>query len=159
MPFLKDSFTYAASYDIKAKYEHKVPKYALVYGTRHPDGVELMNDGMCKARLEFLGQQFSQGRLFDCTPEDEVPDLGELCEEVFGIIKQQGPMTRKAVKNRVIWKHFGKYESKTIGKAVGTLLKSGRLFSNTSKTRINDDVIVGCEPIAGKPCPYDESGC
>ena len=64
--------------DIKAKYHHRVPKYHLIYATRHQDGLELINDAMCKARREFLGAEFTKGLLFDLTPEEEVPDLSEL---------------------------------------------------------------------------------
>ena len=47
------SFRFIASHEIKSKYEHQVPKYVLIFATRHPDGVFLMNDGMCKARRDF----------------------------------------------------------------------------------------------------------
>jgi three-Cys-motif partner protein len=147
---LTSSFTFAASYDIKSKYENKVPKYALVYGTRHADGVELMNDGMCKARLDFLGQQFSAGRLFDCTPDEERPDYDMLKQDVISVIKEDGPLTRKALRNRMIWNHFGKFESKEVNKVIGDLLKSQRLFSSTGKTRINDDVRLSVGPAQNK---------
>src|SRR5207249_3857652 len=95
---LTSSFSFAASYEIKSKYEHKVPKYALVYGTRHPDGIELMNDGMCKARLDFLGKQFCTGMLFDCTPDDERPDFGKLNQDLISATKEDGPLSRKAAR-------------------------------------------------------------
>ena len=143
---LVSSFTFAASYDIKSKYEHRVPKYALVYGTRHPDGVELMNDGMCKARQDFLGKRFSAGRLFDCTPDEERPDFDKLHQDLVAALKEKGPLTRKALRNRAIWKHFGTFESKDVNKAIGNLLKSQRLFSSTGKVRINDDVRLNSTP-------------
>jgi three-Cys-motif partner protein len=140
------SFTFAASYEIKSKYEHQVPKYALIYGTRHPDGVELMNDAMCKARLDFLGKQFSTGMLFDLTPDEEKPDFDKLDADLISLTKEGGPLTRKALRNRTIWKHFGTFESKGVNKAIGNLLKSQRLFSSTGKVRINDDVRLNLTP-------------
>ena len=145
---LASSFTFAASCDIKSKYEHKVPKYTLVYGTRHPDGVELMNDAMCKARLDFLGRQFNTGTLFDCTPDQERPDFDKLTQDVISVIKEDGPLTRKALRNKMIWNHFGKFESKDVNNVIGDLLKSKRLFSSTGKTRINDDVRLSISPFA-----------
>jgi three-Cys-motif partner protein len=56
------------AYPIKAKYHHKVPKYRLIYGTRHPDGIFLMNDIMYDARERFLNSEFTDGMLFDTRP-------------------------------------------------------------------------------------------
>ena len=39
---MRPSFKYVASCAIKAKYRHRVPKYRLIYATRHEDGLELM---------------------------------------------------------------------------------------------------------------------
>jgi hypothetical protein len=146
---LVDSFPYAASCDIKAKYEHTVPKYALVYGTRHLDGIALMNDAMCKARLEFLGNEFHKGRLFDCTPEIEIPDLVELCESLIRIVKEDGPLKRTDLVNRLIFgSYFGTVETKTVKKVIGDLIKAKRLISDTGKDRINDSVMLSCPPCA-----------
>jgi three-Cys-motif partner protein len=139
---LVTTFPYAATYDVKEKYEHQVPKYVLIYGTRHFDGVELMNDGMCKARLEFLGSQFKKDSLFDLTPETEQRDREELWKDLLGFLQQDGPKTRKTLREKVIRTHFCKWQSKEINSALGDLLKSGRIMSSTGKTRINDDVIL-----------------
>ena len=146
---LVSSFPFAASCNIMSKYQDKVPKYALIYGTRHPDGVELMNDAMCKARREFLGNQFSKGWLFDCTPQEEIPDQDKVYNDIVSVTKENGPLTRKAVRNRIIWDHFGTLESKDVNKLIGNLLKSQRLFSSTGKTRINDSVGLSCVPFPG----------
>lgn len=148
---LVSSFTFAAAHEVKSKYEHRVPKYALVYGTRHPDGVELMNDAMCKARLDFLGKRFSTGMLFDLTPDEEKPDFGRLYDDLVSLAQEGGPLTRKALRNRAIWKHFGTFESKDVNKAIGKLLKSQRLFSSTGKARINDDVRLNSTPFVSNP--------
>jgi hypothetical protein len=56
------------------------------------------------------------------------------------------PLTRKALRNKAIWKHFGTFESKDVNKAIGNLLKTQRLFSSTGKVRINDDVRLNLTP-------------
>ena len=89
------SFRFIASHEIKSKYEHQVPKYVLIFATRHPDGVFLMNDGMCKARRDFLGKQFSKGFLFDFTPEKEVVDLEQLCNSIEALAREKGNLTEK----------------------------------------------------------------
>lgn len=137
---LVSSFTFATSCEIKSKYEHQVPKYHLVYATRHPDGVELMNDAMCKARREFLGSRFVKGMLFDMTPEEEKPDVDSLANDLANILQAKGVLTRKALRNQGLWAHFGQHESKDYNLAVTNLLKAGRIHSSTGKSRINDDV-------------------
>jgi three-Cys-motif partner protein len=137
---LVSSFKFAAYCEIKSKYEHRVPKYHLIYATRHPDGVELMNDAMYKARREFLGNQFIKGLLFDMTPDEEKPKVDALADDLVSILQTKGVLTRRALRNEGLLGHFGRYESKDYNLAVTNLLKAGRIHSSTGKSRINDDV-------------------
>ena len=93
---LVKSFTYAASYEVKEKYEHPVPKYVLILGTRHHDGVELMNDGMCDARREFLGSQFKKNWLFDLTPDEEIADTEGLKTDLLEYLGRKRVTPEKA---------------------------------------------------------------
>ena len=68
------SFQFVCSFWVKEKYHHQVPKYVLIFATRHPDGVLLMNDFMCKARREFIAEHVPKNTLFDLTPEEEIVD-------------------------------------------------------------------------------------
>jgi three-Cys-motif partner protein len=140
------SFTYVAACDIKAKYHHRVPKYHLIYATRHEDGLELINDAMCKARREFLGTEFSKGLLFDLTPEEELPDISELRRSLLTVVPEKGHLSRKALRLKGLLTHFGRHETKDYNAAISDLLQSGRLHSSTGKTRINDDVLLGRAP-------------
>lgn len=69
-------------YPIKAKYHYKVPKYRLIYGTRHPDGIFLMNDIMYDARERFLKSEFADGKLFDTRPIEEQKEDVKLLVEI-----------------------------------------------------------------------------
>lgn len=140
------SFQFAASCEIKSKYEHQVPKYVLIYATRHEDGIELMNDGMCKARRDFLGARFVKGRLFDVTPEEEQPDIGELANLLHAILKDKGVLTRKRLHALAIASSFGRYQSKDMNAGTKRLLDTGKIFSETGKNRINDKVRLSCTP-------------
>ena len=57
-----------------------------------------MNDGMCKACWEFLGRQFSNGFLFDLTPEEEVADLNELRDSLEALAREKAHLTRKSLR-------------------------------------------------------------
>src|SRR5262249_19362810 len=128
---MRSAFDYVCSYAVKEKYEHPVPKYLLIYGTRHPDGIELMNDAMHKPNQEFLGGQFVKGWLFDQTPEEAKPDLQPLCEGIEKLVRQKGPLTRKSLRTQTVCSFFGRYASKDHNAAVQSLLKQGRLYSST----------------------------
>ena len=99
-----------------------------------------MNDAMCKARREFLGNRFVKGLLFDMTPDEERPDVDALATVLMGILQAKGVLTRKALRNEGLWAQFGQHESKDYNLAVTNLLKAGRIHSSTGKSRINDDV-------------------
>ena len=142
------SFTYVASCAIKAKYHHRVPKYHLIYATRHEDGLELINDAMCKARREFLGAEFTKGMLFDLTPKEEVPDLSELRASLLALVPHDGSLSRKALRLKGLLAHFGRHEVKDYNAAIGELLKSGKLHSGTGKARINDEVLLARGPFS-----------
>lgn len=136
------SFAYVARCEIKAKYHHRVPKYYLIYATRHGDGLELINDAMCKARVEFLGSEFKKNFLFDLTPEAELPDLGELKRDLLSVLGKDGNMSRKALRLKGLLGHFGRFETKDFNSAIGELIKAGKVSSSTGKPRINDDVML-----------------
>jgi three-Cys-motif partner protein len=139
---LEKVFPYAASCEIKWRYKDRVPKYMLVFATRHLDGIELMNDGMCKAKLDFLGKQFAKNTLFDITPTDEIPDEDKIKEDLIGLAKAYEPLPKGVLKQRLIRKRFGQLPSKDVNTVINSLLKSERLFSATGAPRVNDDVIV-----------------
>lgn len=141
---MRSSFNYVCTYPVKEKYEHQTPKYMLVYATRHPDGLELMNDAMCDARQQFLGAEFAKGRLFEVTPDDELLDLSNLKTTILRIAKDTG--TRKQIRHQALVAVFCRYAQKDLNRAVTELLKSGKLHSSTGKTRINDDVKLSTQP-------------
>lgn len=143
---LVESFTYAAAYEVKEKYSHTVPKYALIYGTRHPHGIELMNEGMCKARRAFLGEQFNKNRLFDCAPEEA--DTGQLKKDLLEYLVGGKRMTRKKLRLEALLRHFCEFQTKDINTAVCDLLKAGRLFSATGKSKIGDEVELSATPFS-----------
>lgn len=144
---LSSVFQFVCTYDVKSKYEHKVPKYLLVYGTRHPDGMELMSDGMCKAKKEFLGRQFNNvGQLFNMIPEKEDIDTDELRSWLRTIMAESPSLTRKALRLKALPQCFCRFTSSDVNRAIAELLKSGKLFSSTGKTRISDEVKISSAP-------------
>ena len=63
---------------------------------------------------------------------------------------EMGPISRKALRLKGLLGHFGRFETKDHNAAIGELLKTGKLYSGTGKTRINDDVMLSPTSFATK---------
>ena len=106
-----------------------------------------MNDGMCKARREFLDDQFSVGSLFDTTPDEARPDQPRLVAELLSFVAESA-RPRKELRFETIMKRFCEFSTSDINGAISDLLRSGKLFSSTGKARINDGVLLGAKPFS-----------
>ncbi len=144
---MSQSFKWVCWYGIKEKYHHKVSKYYLIYATRSDDGIELMNDAMCTARREFVKVEFpKEGVLFDLTPSSETVDLAALCDGLMELVKNRDVFTRRWLRLEALKHLFGRYSTSDYTAAVAALLKSGRLYSKSGRSRINDG-----QPLSTRP--------
>ncbi len=136
-------------YPIKAKYHHKKPKYRLIYGTRHPDGIFLMNDIMYDARERFLKSEFADGKLFDTRPIEEQKDMIVFTKKLYEIVSNKEPIARKSVKLIAMKDFFFRYKTGDYSKAIASLLKGFeglKLYSKSGRTRINDEELLSTKP-------------
>ncbi len=124
---LRLRFTEVCWVGIRARREHSIPKYHMLFGSRHPDALELMNDAMVKARgySDFQVDLFAdeQADRFILESASEWTPRGELILQTI----------RRA---------FCRYYRKDIRGRIEELLKSGTLESETGKLRINDTTRV-----------------
>jgi len=137
-------FNIVCNFPIKEKY-YNIPKYRLIYGTRHPDGILLMNDTMYKAREQFLQKEFADGRLFDIRPEEEQKDMIAFTKKLYEIVKINEPISRKDVKLRAMEYFFCRYNFSDYSDAIKSLLNGFeglKLFSKSGRTRINEDELL-----------------
>lgn len=141
---MSGAFQYVYTYAVKERYHHSVPKYVMVFATRHRDGALLMNDFMCKARRSFVESSLPKDTLFDLTPAEEIVDPAELDDAVLSVFSQQNRnLTRRDVQIRLMGNgFFARLTTSEINKTIIGLLKQGRLFSSTGKTRINDNDFI-----------------
>jgi hypothetical protein len=138
---LRSRFSEVAWHPIKAKPHHTTPKYYLVFGTRHIDGLVLMNNEMVKSRRELADMAKPRERmLFETRPEELVPDLDRLPGIILEIAKT--PMTRKLVIYNTIKSAFCDFDQTEIRGCIELLLKQASLRSKSGKTRINDDEVI-----------------
>jgi len=142
-------FNGVCCYPIKEKYAHKVPKYRLVFGSRHPDAMRLINDAMCNARDRFLKKELIDDRLFDLRQKDEKHDPSRLHEAILTVLRKEKRLKRRDVIARTLELVFGEYFVKEYGAAIYTLQKQGALCSASGKTRFNDDEWLSIQPFSG----------
>ncbi len=99
------------------------PKYFMIFASRHPDALQLMNDAMWNARHDAV---FTMDLLAD----SEVPRLIlDLADE---------PLSRDELITCVMRKEFSRFKRTEIRRHIEDLLKSQQLVSSTGKWRIND---------------------
>ncbi len=144
-------FDEVCSYGIKERYEHAIPKYRLLFGSRHEDAFLLMNDAVCKARDEFLGKQRVDGYLLDMRADDEIHDPDRLRKVIMD--KLTTSMTRKELIVRAMHGVFAEYKEAEYKRMIGSLLKEGKFCSKSGKTRISDHEVLFPKTSFNGRCP------
>jgi len=130
-------FNEVCQHAVKALPHHTVPKYYLIFASRHPDALLLMNDEMVKSQrvLADLAKPKTP-HLFEMRSTELVPDIDELPSI---ILKHASvPTERKEVILSVVRECFCMFAKKEIRGCIENMLKKGVLKSETGKTRIND---------------------
>lgn len=124
---LRERFSEVGYTAIRAKQTHVLPKYYLMFASRHSDGLELMNDAMVKSR----GVSMFYVNLFSRD------DLEKLILRLSGEWIGRGTLILQ-----VIRKAFCMFTRAEIRGCIEDLLKARKLRSSTGRTRINDRVQV-----------------
>lgn len=142
-------FRMVCSYPVKERYRHSIPKYRLIYGTRHPHGILLMNDAMYEARERFLSSEFADGRLFDTRPLEELKDFNRFAKKLYEIVKKHEPISREdLILNAMRW-FFCHYKKSDYINTIRQLLEGAyglKIYSNSGSKRINDKTLLSTKP-------------
>ncbi|MCX5805629.1 MAG: three-Cys-motif partner protein TcmP [Proteobacteria bacterium] len=150
MKQMNEYFLMVCNYPVRQKYGH-LPKYRLIYGTRHEDGILLMNETMYKARERFLKHEFAEGFLFDTRPLEASKDMVLFTKRLYDITAENGHISRKNLKLTAMKEFFCCYNNSDYSKTVEKLLKGFegmKLYSRSRKTRINDNELLSAKPFA-----------
>lgn len=138
---LRHYFREVCEHPIRAKWDDAVPKYSLVFASRHVDALLLMNDTAIKSRDTLAEQAKSPlPSLFELRPTSLVPDLSLLPQQVLD--HTAGRLTWKQLTAKVIRSHFCRYGRPQINQAIKGLLKSGRLVSATGETTVDERAVL-----------------
>jgi three-Cys-motif partner protein len=138
---LEDSFSYARCHGLKAESHHTIPKYFLIFCSRHPDALILMNDQFVASQRKLAERAISnQPTLFEIRSHELIPDFEKLPYIILN--HSQKPISRKDLYLKILNNNFGQFHKKEIRERIAQLLENGSLQSETGKTRINDEVKI-----------------
>ncbi len=138
---LSERFNEVCQHAIKALPHHTVPKYYLIFGSRHPDALILMNNEMVKSQRTLADiAKPKDPTLFEMRPIELVPDIEKLPTIILEHASR--PTERRLVILNVIRECFCRFAVKEIRGCIEQMLKDGKLKSETGKVRINDSVKI-----------------
>lgn len=138
---LRKHFAEVCFHEIREHIDHAAPKYVLVFASRHPDALLLMNDEMVKSRDSLVDESRDRtSYLFETAPVKFVPDPHEVSAVVEAELTTK--MSRRDLVIKIVRLHFGRFPTGEIKRVVSEQIKSGRVRSSTGKSRINDSVEI-----------------
>lgn len=135
-------FTWVLRYPIREKIGDEYPKYHLVFGSRYPDAVDLMNRAMVKARRQFVEAQCVEGMLFENQPSEEVVDSRQVRIALLETAKKIGKTTWKLLRIRATIASLCKYNDSEWDRAIKEAIKLGELRSTALGNRIEQGADV-----------------
>jgi len=123
-------FQWTLLYPIREKYEHELPKYHLIFGSRHPDAMDLMNGAMVKARREFVGARFVKDYLFANQPEKEVVNLDDIENLIIKTSQKLGKTTWNLLRVSATVANPCMYTESELNAAIKKAIQKGCLKSD-----------------------------
>ncbi|MDY7108699.1 MAG: three-Cys-motif partner protein TcmP [Planctomycetota bacterium] len=142
---LRSRFAEVCRHAMLALPTHTIPKYYLVFASRHAHALRLMNDEMVKSRKTLAEMaKPREPTLFETRSFSLVPDIAPLNQLVKDLASRR--QSRGDLIASVVRSTFGQFSSSEIRGVIESLLKAGKLQSATGRSRINDQVEVWKTP-------------
>jgi hypothetical protein len=125
-------------------------KYYLIYGTRHRDGIFLMN-GLIRREEDEIAREYYRGRKAQDSLFDEVEvDIASRRQELRNLIathaEEKKTFTRGTVMRHFISTKFAQYHDTDYRAAVQQLIDENVVATATGKRKINDEVVLTYVP-------------
>ena len=149
---LRKYIRYACSCPVRDR-DNSRTKYYIVFASRHPHALLLMNDIMLSA---YQDHTFAQTRealpLFEPILDDwrttRTAQQETLAGLIPGIVGRVGQITRGGLWERIVLTNFMAYREAEFRDAIQALVKTGAIVSESvSKQRLNDQSILRPAPV------------
>jgi hypothetical protein len=124
---LRTKFRFACYAPIKHQPEATLPKYFMMFGSSHPDGLVIMNDCMIAA---------NQLSVF----ETHLFAVHELENLILDCARTR--LERRSLVADVVEHRFCEYRESDIKRAIGKLASEGLLETNSKTAKLNDKTLV-----------------
>lgn len=121
------------------------PKYYLVFCTRHPDGVMLMNTFIREEEDELLREsttkpgQLRLSEMFDPLLQEQQHRRDELRQLIFDYVQGTKKITRGDIRRHFVFNRFGEFCDKDYNAVVQEFVNTGKLLTGHGRKRFNDD--------------------
>jgi len=135
-------FKYVLTYPIREKYKTQFPKYHLVFGSRSPDAVDIMNRAMVKARREFIKAGFIKGFLFPNQPDTEVIKPEEIKKIVIETSQKLGNASWRVLRISATIAHPSLYTDSEFNRAIKQAIQNSELDSDCPGTKIQENAYI-----------------
>lgn len=134
---LSQRFGEAGMYPIRARLADCIPKYYLIYATRHRDGLILINEAFCNDRNQQVSQRGPvQGLLFEPDPQALPSPDDVLLPALLRLLKDG--MTRRELQAAVTRELFGMFREKSVRDEIARLVSERRIRAVHVRSRMND---------------------
>lgn len=135
---LRTRFAEVCWHDVRESWDRSIPKYTLIFGSRHSHARMLMNDAMAKShQIEVTP---STPFLFEYRPIDVVPEPEVLRMTILEIARTR--MRRHELVTQVTRQLFGRHSIAQITAQIREFIKNGKMKAATNSMRSNDNTIV-----------------
>ncbi len=135
-------FNWTIHYPVREKYSYQFPKYHLVFGSRSPDAVDLMNRSMVNARRKFVAANYVEGMLFPNQPEKEVVKPIDVERKILEVARKIGKTTWKMLRIYSTIDDPCMYTDSEFNHAIKKSIRKGILKSSCPGTKIENDAYV-----------------
>ena len=143
---LRRWFKGVITYPIREKYEHKSPKYHMIFGSRYPGAIELMNRAMVNARRQFIKKCFIEGHLFPNQPEKEIIKPEEIEKIILQASRKVGKTTWANLRLSATIANPPTYTDSEFNRAIKELIKERLLHSDCPGTKIEENALIWPSP-------------
>ncbi|MDQ2886852.1 MAG: three-Cys-motif partner protein TcmP [Chloroflexota bacterium] len=119
-------------------------KYFIVFASRHPDSMLLLNDIMAKAYFDRMHQASYAGTLFANTDWRETRSTNDLQSSIINMVAEHSGETRKSIWLRIVQAYFMRYLHSEYLAMAQRLIDEKKLISPTPRPtkRLNDDCVL-----------------
>ena len=138
---LKNYLPYAGYCPVREKIGTRT-KYYIIFCSRHPDVLVLMNDIMHKAYFRILSEITYKGTLFESQAKNLVKPLKDIKKEIKNLIKTYPGIKRKDCWLEIMKSNFMVWTHSEFVKSVENLVKNKEIKFHSFTKRLNENALL-----------------